>query len=179
MGYLINHRQGIRGTQGTGYDYVMAGNGVFVQAERPGLTARVQLTDCRVRGLAETGPKLHLDHGRIPKELLEEGLRWFRETPDQERYFAVHWDGEQYRMNIPQQNGRTASLNYQPLEGMLMEFHSHGRIPAFFSNTDDQDEQGFRIYGVAGRLDRPRATIAMRVGIYGHFQDTDWETAFA
>ncbi len=39
---------------------------------------------------------------------------------------------------------------------------------AFWSNTDDQDEKGFRIYGVIGELDSDNPEIRLRVGIYGY-----------
>ena len=178
VGYLVNHRQGVRGVQGKGYDYVLAGNGIFVQAEGPDLTARVQLAKYRIRGLDETTMKLELHHGKIPSELLKTALQWFQETPGRERYFAIHWNGERYNMQVPPQIGGASNLEYQPLEGMLLEFHSHGRHPAFFSNTDDRDEQGFRIYGVAGRLDQPKPETILRVGIYGHFQELRPEDVF-
>ena len=178
VGYLVNHQRGIRGAQGAGHDYVLAGNGVFVQAESPDLTARVQLAECGVRGLNTTAAKVHLPHGKIPVEMLHRGVMWFRETPDLERYFAVHWDGTRYAAAVPEQAGGRASLQYQPLDGMTLEFHSHGRMAAFFSGTDDQDEQGFRIYGVAGRLDQLEPEVRMRIGIYGHFQEIDWRDVF-
>ena len=175
VGHLVNHRRGVRGLQGVGYDYVLAGNGVFVQAENPDLTARVRLAECEVRGLNTTAAKVHLPHGKIPREALDMGIRWFQETPDRERYFAIHWDGEKYAAAIPEQTGRRTNLQYQPLEGMTLEFHSHGRMGAFFSGTDDQ---GFRIYGVAGRLDQPEPEVRMRIGIYGHFQEIETKDVF-
>ncbi len=175
---MVNHQRGIRGIQGVGYDYILAGNGVFVQAEGPDLTARVQLAKCQVRGLDEATEKVELHHGKIPGELLAAAMLWFRETPDRERYFAIGWNGKKYSVNVPEQTGRATSLEYQPLEGMTLEFHSHGRMPAFFSKTDDRDEQGFRVYGVMGKLDQKVPTIALRVGIYGHFQEIRREDVF-
>ena len=61
---------------------------------------------------------------------------------------------------------------------MVAEFHSHGSSRAFFSATDDRDEQGFRIYGVVGRLDDPRPELSLRVGVYGHFTPLDWPPVF-
>ena len=61
---------------------------------------------------------------------------------------------------------------------MIAEFHSHGGSRAFFSATDDRDEQGFRIYGVAGRLDDPEPELSLRVGVYGHFAPVDWPQVF-
>ena len=61
---------------------------------------------------------------------------------------------------------------------MVAEFHSHGTSRAFFSATDDRDEQGFRTYGVAGRLDTDRPELSLRVGVYGHFAPVEWSQVF-
>ena len=177
-GYLVNHPQGVRGAQGVGYDYVIAGNGVFVQAESADLTARVQLAKCSIRGLKPTAAKIHLPQGKIPMGILEMGIHWFRQTPGVERYFAIQWDGSQYLPVIPEQQGRAASLSYHSPESAVLEFHSHGRMAAFFSGTDDRDEQGFRLYGVAGKLDGAEPEMRLRVGVYGHFQEIPAEEVF-
>jgi hypothetical protein len=52
----------------------------------------------------------------------------------------------------------------------LIEIHSHHSMRAEFSRIDDQDEQGFRLYGVIGRLNR-QPEIRLRAGLYGYF----WE----
>jgi hypothetical protein len=41
-------------------------------------------------------------------------------------------------------------------------------MPAFFSRTDDADEQGARIYAVMGRLDTA-PEIRLRLGVYGYW----------
>ena len=40
------------------------------------------------------------------------------------------------------------------------------------------DEQGFRVYGVAGRLDAPQPELTLRLGIYGHFAPLHWSQVF-
>ena len=99
--------------------------------------------------------KVALTHGPIPAHLFELGLRWFQDAPDTERLFAVRWDGRTYRLVVPEQEGTATRLKYTPPAGVVAEFHSHGSSRSFFSATDDRDEQGFRIYGVAGRLEFP------------------------
>ncbi len=131
-----------------------------------------------MRGLAPVVEKVELVHGPIPAGLLEAGLRWFEDDPDTERFFAVRWDGRSYRPVVPPQVGTATSLEYAPPPGVVAEFHSHGRSRAFFSKTDDADEQGFRIYGVAGRLDTVRPELSLRVGVYGHFAPVEWSQVF-
>ena len=153
MGYLVNHPAGLTGVQGVGYDYVLGAGGLYVQSESAHLTARVLVASADVRGLAPVSEKLELTHGPIPAHVFELGLRWFQATPDTERFFAVRWNGDAYRLVVPPQAGTASSLAYRPPAGVVAEFHSHGGHSAFFSATDDRDEQGFRIYGVVGRLD--------------------------
>ena len=105
-------------------------------------------------------------------------MRWFQAVPDTERFFAVRWDGDAYRLVVPPQSGTGASLTYQPPAGVIAEFHSHGSHRSFFSATDDRDEQGFRIYGVVGRLDTLLPELSLRIGIYGHFAPANWQQVF-
>ena len=178
VGYLINHAAGLTGVHGIGYDYVLGAGGIYVQSESAHLTARVLVAPCTVRGLAPVAEKLQLTHGPIPASLFELGLRWFQDDPDTERLFAVRWDGRAYRLVVPEQEGTATRLKYTPPAGVVAEFHSHGSSRSFFSATDDRDEQGFRIYGVAGRLDTPRPELSLRVGVYGHFAPVDWPQVF-
>ena len=177
MGYLVNHPGGLAGVQGIGYDYVLGSGGVYVQSQSAHLTARVLVAPGEVRGLAPVAEKVELTHGPIPRRLFEKGLRWFQAAPDTERFFAVRWDGRAYRLVAPAQVGTAASLAYRPPAGVVAEFHSHGSSSAFFSATDDRDEQGFRIYGVVGRLDALRPELRLRVWVYGHFATLDWRQA--
>ena len=178
VGYLVNHNDGLAGAQGIGFDYVLGSGGLYVQSESAHLTARVPVAPCTVRGLAPVAEKVELAHGPIPAGLFELGLGWFQDDPDTERFFAVRWDGRSYLPVVPPQLGTATSLAYAPPAGVVAEFHSHGRSRAFFSTTDDKDEQGFRIYGVAGRLDSDRPELSLRVGVYGHFAPVQWSHVF-
>ena len=178
VGYLVNHPGGLAGAQGIGFDYVLGSGGLYVQSESAHLTARVLVAPADVRGLAPVAEKVEIAHGPIPAALFELRLRWFQDDPDTERFFAIRWDGRVYRLVVPPQLGTATSLAYAPPAGVVAEFHSHGRSRAFFSATDDRDEQGFRIYGVAGRLDIDRPELSLRVGVYGHFAPVEWSQVF-
>ena len=178
VGYLVNHNEGLTGAHGIGYDYVLGSGGLYVQSESAHLTARVPVAPCEVRGLAPVAGKVELANGPIPARLFEIGLLWFEDAPHTERFFAVRWDGRSYRLVVPEQEGTASSLEYTPPAGVVAEFHSHGSSRAFFSKTDDGDEQGFRIYGVAGRLDTDRPELSLRVGVYGHFAPVEWSQVF-
>ena len=174
----MNHSAGLTGSQGIGYDYVLGAGGLYVQSESAHLTARALVAPAEVRGLAPVSEKLELAHGAIPAHVFELGLAWMLAAPGTERFFAVRWDGDAYRLVVPPQEGTGSSLTYQPPTGVVAEFHSHGRHRAFFSDTDDRDEQGFRVYGVVGRLEAPLPELTLRVGIYGHFAPLHWSQVF-
>ena len=178
VGHLVNHPAGLAGAHGIGFDYVLGSGGLYVQSQGAHLTVRVLVAPYEVRGLAPVSEIVELAHGPIPAGLFELGLRWLREDPDTERLFAVRWDGRDYRPVVPEQEGTASSLTYRPPAGVMAEFHSHGSSRAFFSKTDDGDEQGFRIYGVVGHLDTDRPELSLRVGIYGHFAPVDWPQVF-
>ena len=128
---------------------------------------------------ARSGEREDSTHPRpLPGAPVRAGLHWFQETPDTERLFAVRWDGEAYRVVVPEQVGTASSLTYQPSAGVVAEFHSHGKGRSFFSATDDKDEQGFHIYGVVGRLDAAQPEMNLRLGIYGHFAPLGWPQVF-
>ena len=178
VGYLVNHPGGLAGVRGIGYDYVLGSEGVYVQSRSAHLVARVPVAPGTVRGLAPVAEKLQLTHGPIPAQLFEVGLGWFQDAPDTERFFAVRWDGDAYRLVVPEQAGTASSLTYRPPAGVVAEFHSHGKTRAFFSGTDDRDEQGLRIYGVVGKLDTSRPELSLRMGVYGHFGPLRWGQVF-
>ena len=179
VGYLVNHNDGLTGAHGIGFDYVLGSGGLYVQSESAHLTARVKVASCEVRGLALVAEKVELAHGPIPAGLFALGLGWFQDDPDTERLFAMRWDGRSYKLVDPTRRlGTATSLSYEPPAGVVAEFHSHGTSRAFFSKTDDRDEQGFRIYGVVGRLDVPQPELSLRVGVYGHFAAVESSQVF-
>ena len=51
---------------------------------------------------------------------------------------------------------------------IMYDLHSHGNMRAFFSQTDNADEQGARLYAVIGRLDS-EPEMRLRVGVYGYW----------
>jgi PRTRC genetic system protein A len=181
VGYLHNARQGLKGERGIGYQYVMAANGLFLQAESPQLKATVLVAEVLVRGLAPLQEGIELPLGKIPMKLWESALRIFQQALPQERLLTIGNLGQRpglYLTHLPEQETTSTSVRYRPLYSQLLEVHSHGRLRAFFSGTDDADEQGFKIYGCVG-LFEGRQEWKLRVGIYGHFAPLELDQVFA
>jgi PRTRC genetic system protein A len=58
-----------------------------------------------------------------------------------------------------------------PDEEVAVDLHTHGRLPAFWSSTDDADDQGVKVCGVFGDLHRDRPSAAFRLAINGQFRE--------
>lgn len=57
-------------------------------------------------------------------------------------------------------------VELQEGEQVVIDMHSHGTGPAFFSSTDDADDAGsMRISGVIGNVDREEITLSMRLNM--------------
>lgn len=157
-------------TFGSFYTYVLAGNGLFVTARNEHMTGAVPLGLVPVRGLMEQAVGVHLLRPRVPAHLLELAVSIMSIDVSRERYLAIVWEGGGWRLVMPEQTAHPMSVSFQRVPGAVVELHSHGQMPAFFSVTDDHDEQGFGIYGVIGNLgcaSPPR--LRLRLGIYGYF----------
>jgi PRTRC genetic system protein A len=161
--------------------YVIAGNGVHLWGKREGLEALIPVTACSIRDLHPVEPFVRIDVPLLDAATLAALLAVAREARTEdgtplEALFYPHYEPRQaWQLIIPPQERSLTRV--RPLEDGMQaytqawwEIHSHHHMSAFFSGTDDMDEQGFRIYGVVGRIFR-RPEIRLRVGIYGHF----WE----
>ena len=126
---------GLTGSNGIGYDYVLGANGLYVQSESAHLTARVLVAPCEVRGLAPVAEKLELVHGPIPGKAFPAGAGLVPGRPGH-RVVLCRAGGKRhsYRLVVPPQEGTaTSPRSTTPPAGVVAEFHSHGTSRAFFS----------------------------------------------
>ena len=179
VGYLVNHPAGLAGVQGIGYDYVLGSGGVYVQSQGAHLTARVTVAPGTVRGLAPVAEKVQLTHGPIPAQASSSwgcaGSRTPRTPSGSSRCAGT---GTATGWWSPRRPGPQRDSPTSPPQGWSPSSTPTEGSRAFFSATDDRDEQGFRIYGVVGRLDTPLPELRLRVGVYGHFAPVDWSQVF-
>lgn len=116
-----------------------------------------------------TGPK-------IPIQLLYDIIDIFKTVPDIERSVQLFLkpDGT-YFLYEPEQTATRSSIyivrNHEMEDKYIfvMDIHSHGIHPAFFSDTDNHDEKGTRLYMVIGNLNSNIQSIAIRAGLNGEF----------
>ncbi|MCC6175644.1 MAG: hypothetical protein IT305_10105 [Chloroflexi bacterium] len=178
--YLIA-RDGVPPREGLAFDYLLAGDGIYLVAENDDLAVRVPIAGCNVRGLPPVYPACTLEHGRLPQWIWD-AIVWAAHVgymSAREVLVAVTFDPNVgYCLTVPPQIAGPERVVYRPPTSAVLEVHSHGPHPAVFSSTDDRDEQGLRLYGVIGCLNRSRPEVALRVGAYGHYLRVPWESIF-
>lgn len=161
----------------TALEYWVAQNGVFVRGRRPELEALLPVSrhESPVRGLSILQPFVTLTKlnaawldivvGLARDDLPNEVLFHWTQTPEGNWELAIPEQTQSYTHCKPVETGYDSSSHRA-----IVEIHSHGQCPAYFSQTDDADENsGFRIYGVLGKLYQPRPELLLRVGLFGHF----------
>ena len=165
------------------FEYLFAGNGVFIRGIRPGLEVLMPVEYYRenIRGLPILEPYLQLKPDRIPKTILLEMWRHSclacNTQGAVEIVFHIHHEQNGWRLEIPDQTQHSASCQPTKFDGdssfhnATIDVHSHHEMKAFFSKTDDADEGGFRIYAVLGRVNTKEPEIRVRVGIFRNYWD--------
>jgi len=122
-------------------------------------------------------PTFQLQVPKIPTALLEISVGFFRfvlQTAGGQAEAVIYFcfeDGA-WSYKIPTQRMSPFTVQHEPisaLDHVAVVVHSHGKMPAYFSQMDDaSDDDGF-IFGVIGNLDSPVPTCAFRVGDRGYF----------
>ena len=176
VGYLTSHADGLHGEKGQLYNYILASNGLFIEAEGPLLTARVPVAECLVRGLAPVESRVSMLYGSIPVRFWHLALNLFLSDTSKEHYAAVTGAGG-YHFYLPSQTGEPGKVVYQTGDHIVLDLHSHGDMLPSFSSKDNDDELGLKLYGVVGKLNTTPA-VKLRVGVYGYFMPLRWKTVF-
>jgi len=177
---VVNADGSIPETPNSLYAYIMARNGVFVYAKRSGLEALIPVSACKIAGLPELTPQVHIAK-RVPVFLLDYALRFCKKVFPNEALFWFNWTDD-WSIHIPVQRITNASTvpcdrHDQTGTSALIDLHSHARFSPFFSATDNRDEVGFRLYAVIGNVDKV-PTMSVRVGVYSHYFNVPASTAF-
>jgi hypothetical protein len=160
----------------------LLGEGGVYEVRRTGLGTFIARVPCerKVReGFYPAVPK-------PPASLLAKTVRIFREMPDREAVVNVVFDRQEGEFHLiwNEQSGATAGgVTYEPLpetERLLpyVEIHSHNKMPAFFSATDDSYEVRSGLYGVIGRVHLPRPQAVFRYSCGGIFRPLRVEQIF-
>lgn len=122
---------------------------------------------------------------KIPASILKDIIRIFQKDPYQECAIQVflNKDRKKYFLYRPTQTTTATSVHFQRNEILesecilVMDAHSHGVYPAFFSEVDNLDEKGIRLYMVLGNMNQNKS-MELRAGMNGKFQTLDFQDVF-
>lgn len=179
--YHTVHGQTVPPISGLAYDYLFAGDGVYINAASSLLEARIPVEALLIRGLQPIGSQCRLVHGRIPGYLWDAIMLRVdaAQSGSHEVLVAVAWNAERgYHLVDPDQQQGAWSVEYTPADGWILELHSHRHLRAHPSSIDNHDEQRLRLYGVVGKVDEPVPQVSLRCGAYGYFLPVPWVSVF-
>jgi PRTRC genetic system protein A len=173
--YHVHRQDPLPPTDAQAYQYILAAGGVYLRADNRYFDVLLPLARCPIRGLPRLEPHFTLKvpplPGRLLAAVLADAQRARRRDGGlKEALYHFKHDGARVRVLKPAQRATAASV--VAIEGeaadIILDLHSHGNLGAFWSGTDNGDEQGFRVYGVIGRLDTA-PEIRLRLGVYGYW----------
>jgi PRTRC genetic system protein A len=119
---------------------------------------------------------------KIPNSILKQIVTFFRQFMLEEIQYEValrvYWDiqNQQFIVDCPLQKVSPVAIQFEQMEQYsginasryipVLEVHSHNVMRAFFSKTDDENEQSFNtsfgVFGVFGRLNREPYEMVFR-----------------
>lgn len=150
--------------------YLWAGNGIFRSVSRTEFNATITHRLVTTPGLTELLPGFELLVPQVPQDKVKSIIDRINQHPDLEQLFYLYWQGTAWEVIRPEQECTSTScisLEQYP-EPAAIEIHSHGSMGAFFSSTDDREENGCRISTVIGRNNN-QLEIISRVCAHGLF----------
>jgi PRTRC genetic system protein A len=173
---------------------LIAANGVFLEIVRPWLRVVRHLGAFQHRTAipyGEAAETTELRCGRIPAELIGEFAAMARAAHPKETGGWVVWnaDSASFRLvpvEILEHSGGHLKYERPSLAAddvLVVDCHSHGRHPAFFSPTDDDDDRhDVKFAFVMGNCDAATPSMALRLCAKGIFEQVekvpaDWYAA--
>lgn len=161
------------------YDYLLAGNGLFIRAKRKEFSVCLPLNQTSVKGLPHVKSEIVWHMPRIPSRIWEEILKNARGASDsaefKEDVYVVYWHEKNSVWdwkNIGKTRNYASTIADDTLEeykDACLEIHTHPRGATYFSQMDDADEQGkFRIFGILIDIHSQNPQLRFRCGIYDY-----------
>lgn len=173
--------------EGDSHRFLVASDGLYVEVRRPWIHAILKVVDSPIP----------LPYGQPPRQFsinlhrsdlvggLWQFIRRAREASPDEHAAWLTFDPIQVAIGYDEpeiiSRGRTHIRYHRPAVTAtclpVVDCHSHGLLPAYFSLTDEMDDRtdDAKLAFVVGNLDRPDVTIAMRfIGFGLSLNLSDW-----
>lgn len=168
-----------------GHRFLVAEDGLYIEARRPWVSAILPAGDSHIRlpyGVATPQVSFSL-RGIIPllhrfivaagAAAPDEHAAWLSSDADGNLMYEEVGISLMSASAISYQRPKYANMNGRVL---AVDCHSHGHLPAFFSDEDNRDAlDDIKLEVVVGNLDDPVHSIACRLSILGMFVDySEW-----
>lgn len=178
---LVRHRIAASGNDPIDaalFEYLLAGNGLFVRARRREFAVSLPLSLQKISGLPNGPIGIAWTKPRIPASLWNRVLSHAQQTHAsssfKEEVYLVYWDQSlgswQWRASGRESNWAStiADDTLPEYADCCIELHTHPPGALNFSGADDRDERGkFRIFAILVDVhDKPK--IRFRCGVYDH-----------
>ncbi len=160
-----------------GIRYLVGNSGLWLDAWWPWMRVRYLVKPFREWGLSIHGdPQPELSLPKLDPRLFAEFVRLAKAALPNEMGAWVLYkpDTGAQRLVIPPQTNSPDSVHYdRPIpeggEYAVWDIHSHGLYPAYFSPTDNRDDQyDVKIAMVVGNLDRDEQSMVARLVVREH-----------
>lgn len=162
-------------------EYLTAGNGLLLRAERNEFAVSLALLERSIRGLPNVETGIFWKKPRIGSALWREILADAQGRSDagefKEDVYVVFWDAsnETWRWKWMSRERRfAATIADDTLEEYgkaCLELHTHPPGAIRFSRADDLDESDkFRIFGILVDVHSQKPKIRFRCGVYDFFK---------
>lgn len=160
-------------------DYVAAADGLYVRARTPALnvSTRIATATLPYAGISEY---IVPANGPVPTALLREFADMAVADKEREIAAVIVADNTGYRLIRVDGDDRSAGhVTYDDTgvddDALVIDLHSHGRLPAYFSGQDDRSDlsrRGPYLAMVVGQCDRT-PTFACRLVLPPHLVELD------
>jgi len=167
--------------QGNGHRFLMAKDGAWIEARRPGIYSRqpLALQDKVAMPYGALAECVELACGQIPMQAVREFVEYARKMMPNEVAMALIWDDQKCKLSPVELKPKSNSVGHitymrpdlESHQHVVVDIHSHGSADAFFSRTDNKDDRtDVKVAIVVGNLDQEQPSVVARVSTYGHFR---------
>ena len=170
-----------------GITWVMAGNGIWKVGINEEIKVMVKCFHATVPGLPLLRPAVMWQAyytDAMPGRWLPHILAHARQQGNTEFHYLFAFTdtriSDHVGVMLPKQDGTAGRVCYEMPESITptLDLHSHHRMPAYFSDTDDQDDGGLSVSAVIGRIHGMRPEIRVRLNCWGWHQEVPARLVF-
>lgn len=172
------HDEPLADPAANGMRYIAGQTGLWREVKLPWVRLRHRIATTQFKlPYADVDSLLEFTCGPMPTSLVREFLSEARDASPKEMAGVFLWNEDTDGWRYERRHGNHVTEDYisytevRPREGehIVIDVHSHGLHPAFFSQQDNDDDLGsMKVSLVLGNVDRPTPSSLLRLCMAGH-----------